>query len=69
MFLTQEVSCDLSTPDSESSLYFSQELLEQLYFCDYLINLWLCFTFYLRKGTLFTELLYSVAHGKYSIIT
>lgn len=62
MFLTQEVSCDLSTSDSESSLYFSSELLEQLYFCDYPINLWLPFTSYLRKGILFTELLYSVWH-------
>lgn len=27
---------------------------------DYLINLWLSFTSYFRKGSLFTELLYSV---------
>lgn len=50
MLFPQEGSYDLCTPDSDSSLYFSSELLEQLYFCDFLIDPWLPFTPYLRKA-------------------
>ena len=62
IFLPQEGFYDLSTPDSDSSLYLSSGLLEQFYFCDDLTNPCLSFTPYLRTGTLFTKLLYSVWH-------